>query len=572
MDRGGNPMNAFEKFRKDVKERISKASRIKGKVIVLEKPRDHKFGDLAFPCFVLSKKLRKPPHEIAKDLSSKIRPSGLIAKIGPKGGYLNFFAEWGKIGQDVIKEVLKEKGRYGSGKGGIKILVEHTSANPDGPLHLGHFRNSVIGDSLAKILSFAGNRVKTDFLVNDTGRQIAIAVMEYMKKQPKAKGKPDWWVLNLYLKGNKEVKSNGNLEEELKKIMQDFEKGDKTLRKHFTFITQKCLEGHRETFGRLGIKVDNYSPESKYIFNGDVWKILGRVKKTKNARIDGKRVWVDLKKFGIEREFNLTRSDGTSMYTLRDLAYHKYKLSQADFNINVMGGDQKLYFDQIVSTLKLIMPEKAEKYEILFYEFLKLPGGSMSTREGKFVSVDELMKKAVENAIKTVSEKMPNYTKREKKEIAEKVGVGALKYAMIKVSPEKTYAFSIEDALSFEGNNAPYLQYTYARANSILSKANVRDIKNFDISLLKHPIERDLVKMLSEFPEAVRNASNDLRPHYVANYCYNLSTKFNEFYQFMPVIHARLGLKIHRLALVKAVSIVLKNGLNLLGIEAPERM
>jgi len=407
--------------------------------------------------------------------------------------------------------------------------------------------------------------------VNDTGRQIAIAVMEYMKEKPKVKGKPDWWVLDLYLKGNKELKANEKLEEEIKKIMQKFEKGDRTLRKHFTFITSKCLEGHKETFDRLGIKVDNYSPESKYIFNGDIWKMLEKVKKIKKARTDDKRVWVDLKDFGIEREFSLTRSDGTSMYTLRDLAYHNYKLSQADFNINIMGGDQKLYFEQIVSTLKLIMPEKADKYHILFYEFLKLPEGSMSTREGKFVSVDDLIKKAINSAMRTVNKKMPKYAKKEKEEIAERVGIGALKYAMIKVSPEKTYAFSVEDALSFEGNNAPYLQYTYARAQSILRKAKEFPRK-FDISLLKEPHERHLLQMISEFPDVVKKAGEDMRPHYIANYCYELSTKFNEFYQFLPVLKAKGEMRSARLALVKAVSIVLRNALNLLGIEALERM
>ncbi len=564
-------MNLFEEFKDEVKKKIAKESKIKKEDIILEKPPQPEFGDLAFPCFIVSKKLRKPPDVIAKDFSSKIKPSGMIAKVEPKGGYLNFSANWDKIGQKVVGQVLKEGKKYGSGKKGIRILVEHTSANPDGPLHLGHFRNTVIGDSLARILSFAGNKVKTDFLVNDTGRQIAIAVMEYIKKKPKVKGKPDWWVLDLYLKGNKELKANENLEEEVKKIIQRFEKGDKTLRKYFTFLTKKCLEGHKKTFDKLGIKVDNYSPESKYIFNKDVQKILERVKKTGKAKIDGKRVWVDLKEFGIEREFNLTRSDGTSMYTLRDLAYHNYKLSKSDFNINVMGGDQKLYFDQIVSTLKLIMPEKAKNYEILFYEFLKLPEGSMSTREGKFVSVDDLIKKAIDTAMKTVNEKMPKYSKKEKKKIAESVGVGALKYAMIKVSPEKTYAFRVEDALSFEGNNAPYLQYTCARANSILRKAKGFP-KRFNMSLLKEPHEKHLLQMISKFPYVVRKSGDDMRPHYIANFCYEISTKFNEFYQFLPVLKAKGEMRSARLALVKAVSIVLKNALNLLGIEALERM
>jgi len=407
--------------------------------------------------------------------------------------------------------------------------------------------------------------------VNDTGRQIAIAVMEYMRKKPKVKGKPDWWILDLYVKGSKKVKKQKKLEERIKDLMQKFENGDKELRKHFRFITQKCLEGHKETLARLGIKIDRFSPESTYIFNRDVWKILQKIKKCKETHIEGNRVWMNLKKFGIEREFNLTRSDGTSMYTLRDLAYHKYKLSSADFNLNIMGTDQRLYFKQIVSALKLIMPEKAKKYHIVFYEFLTLPEGSMSTREGKFVSMDDLINKATKAAEKTVSKKMPSYSKELKSSIAEQVGIGALKYAMIRVSPEKTYAFSVKDSLSFEGDTAPYIQYSHARACSILRKAKKSPGK-FDAKLLGEKEEKNLIKHMMEFPETVSNAARDYRPHYIANYAYKLATLFNDFYQSLPVLKAEPKRKAARLALVKTVQTTLKNSLGLLGIEAPERM
>ncbi|UCC91555.1 MAG: arginine--tRNA ligase, partial [Candidatus Aenigmatarchaeota archaeon] len=178
-------MNPFEEFKEEIRKRISKETKIKKDEIILEKPPQPEFGDVAFPCFTLSKKLKKAPNVIANELAVKIKPSGFIAKTEPKGGYLNFFADWDIMGQKTVEEVLREGEKYGSGKKGIRILVEHTSANPDGPLHLGHFRNTVIGDSLARILSFAGNKVKTDYILNDTGRQIAIAVMEYMKKKPK---------------------------------------------------------------------------------------------------------------------------------------------------------------------------------------------------------------------------------------------------------------------------------------------------------------------------------------------------------------------------------------------------
>jgi arginyl-tRNA synthetase len=564
-------MNPGEKFRSEVVRMVSRKARVSKDKLekTLERPPEEIGADLALPCFTLDK---KDPVKFAKTLAEMIKPSGFVKDVNFYGPYVNFYADWDKLGNAVLKQILREKDRYGSGKKTKKrILVEHTSANPDGPLHLGHFRNSVIGDSLARVFEFSGNRVKTDFLVNDTGRQIAIAAMEYMKKKPKVKGKPDWWVLDMYVKGNRKVKKKKKLEEELKDMLQRFESGDKELRKSFRFITQKCLEGHKETLGRLGIKIFRFSPESEYIFNGEVWKILKRIKRCKEAKVDGNRIWMNLKKFGIEREFNLTRSDGTSMYTLRDLAYHKYKLSSADFNLNVMGTDQRLYFKQIVSTLKLIMPKEAERYHIVFYEFLTLPEGSMSTREGKFVSMDDLIEKAVKAAEKTVSKKMPDYSKALKSRIAEQVGIGALKYAMIRVSPEKTYAFSVKDSLSFEGDTAPYIQYSHARACSILRKAK-KTVGSFDAKLLGKKEEKNLIRHLMEFHETVSNAARDYKPHYIANYAYKLATLFNDFYQALPVLKAYPRTKSARLALVKAVQITLRNSLGLLGIEAPERM
>lgn len=563
-------MNAAEKFRSEVVGVVSRKTKVQKDRIgkILERPPDNIGSDFALPCFTLDK---KNPVVFAKELSEKIKPSGFIREVNFYGPYVNFYADWGKLGDAVLKEILREKDSYGSVKTvGKSILVEHTSANPDGPLHLGHFRNSVIGDSLSRIFTFSGHKVRTDFLVNDTGRQIAIAVMEYVKRKPKIKGKPDWWVLDLYVKGNKKVKKSKKLAESIQVLVQKFEGGDKELRKHFRFITQKCLEGHKETFDKLGIRVDRFSPESEFIFKGDVTKVLERVKRCKEAKEDGKRVWMNLKRFGIEREFNLTRSDGTSIYTLRDLAYHRYKLSSADFNVNIMGTDQRLYFKQIVSTLKLIMPKDADKYHIVFYEFLTLPEGTMSTREGNFVSVDDLIEKATKAAEKTVKEKMPKYSAKLKSDIARQVGVGALKYAMVKVSPEKTYAFSVKDSLIFDGDTAPYIQYSHARACSILKKA--KSPGRCNTKLLNKKEEMNLIRHLMLFPETVSNAARDYRPHYIANYAYKLASLFSDFYQSVPVIKADPKTRSARLALVRAAQITLGNSLGLLGIDAPEQM
>jgi arginyl-tRNA synthetase len=570
-------MNPLGKLKSEIAGMVSRAVKIPRKDIkdLLEKPPEGVGADLALPCFVLAKRLKKKPKKIAKGIA-KLKPRGLVKEVKAAGPYANFYVDWERLGRLVLKTVLKEGNSYGSGKGGRRILVEHTSANPDGPIHLGHFRNSVIGDSLARILRFSGNKVSTISWVNDTGRQIAIAVREFLnkkyKKTKKPDKKPDWWVLDLYLNGNKKMEKNPKIEDEMKDIIRRFESGDRELRSAFSFLTGECIKGHKETLSSLGISMDSFFKESQALFDGSVNRILNRVKRLSQGKIDKGRLWVNLKRFGVDREFTLTREDGTTIYPARDLAFHQYKFSKAEKNINVIGTDQKFYFKQLVSTLGLLFPKNAKNYHVVFYEFLLLPEGTMSTRSGKFISMDEVMKKALGLARKTVEKKMPDYLERDKKRIAEAVGTGALKYAMVKVSPEKTYSFSIEDALRFEGDNAPYIQYTHARACSILHKGKTKAIPGFDASLLNDPRERAVIKLLGEFPDVVQRAVRDSRPHYVANYAYSLAGAFNEFYQKLHVLKASKNMRPGRLALVKAVKTVLGTALDMLGIEAPERM
>jgi len=568
-------MNPLEKLKSDIAGTVSKTTKLSRKEArsLFEKPPEEIGADLALPCFTLCKKFRKNPKNIAEEFADKIKPSGLIKEVKAVGPYVNFYADWEKLNTLILETILKEKKSYGSGKTGDKILIEHTSANPDGPLHLGHFRNTVIGDSLTRILRFYGNSVSTISWVNDTGRQIAIAVMEFLdKKKKKPDKKPDWWILDLYLQGNRRIERNPKIEDKVKNMIKRFESGEKKLKSVFSFLTDECIKGHKETLSSLGVNIDSFFRESRSLFDSSVSRILNRIKKLPNGKTDKKRIWVDLKKFGIEREFTLTREDGTTIYPARDLAFHEYKFSKADKNINIIGTDQKFYFRQLISTLGMLFPKKIKNYRVIFYEFILLPEGTMSTRTGKFVSIDEAVKKAISLAKKAVEKKMPDYTKKEKESIAKAVGIGALKYAMVKVSPEKTYSFSLEDALSFEGDNAPYIQYTHARACSILHKGKVKTIPRFDASLLNDPRERAVIKLLGEFPDVMQRAAHDFRPHYIANYAYNLATAFNEFYQKLHVLNATSHLKHGRLALVKATKIVLGTALNLLGIEAPEKM
>lgn len=571
-------MNIRDQLKSEIIRLLSKTGKIPAEEAeeLLEKPKEDIGADFALPCFSPAKKADKHPAQFSKELEKKIGSSKLVKKVKSAGPYLNFYGNWDQLGQILLERILRQKEKFGRSKNNKSILIEHTSANPDGPLHIGHFRNSVIGDSLARIHRFGGWNVKTDFLVNDSGRQIAIAVMEKRKQKAQPKGKKDWWVSDLYIQGNKRLEKNEEKEEELNEMMRKYEKGNQKIRKDYDFIVDNCVQGQKQTLDRLNIKIDNFTKDSRFFFGNQVQQILDEIQKRVDVgRKDGDRIWVDLKQFGIKREFTLTRSDGTAIYPAKDLAYHLYKFDQADHNLNILGTDHKFYAKQLVSTLKLLHPKKVQNYDIVFYEHLILEEGQMSTRRGKFIAVDDLIDRALKEAEKTVEEKMPEYSKKQKEKIAQQVGIGALKYAMLKVSPEKTYSFSIKDTLSFEGNNCPYLQYTHARASSILRKAEKDkkekpEPKKFKAGYLDQGME--LVKLLSEFPRVVRDAEEDYRPHYICNYIYQLATQFNKFYQKVPVLKSKKEERKARLALVQSVKTVLKTGLNLLGIEAPEKM
>ena len=567
-----------EKIRVELAEMISRACKINKNEIegLLEKPADPQNGDFALPCFRLVRQAHESPVEIANVIAIRMEKPDMIKMIRAVGPYVNFYINWGSVGQKILEEILERQENFGKSRGGKSVLVEHTSANPDGPLHLGHFRNTVIGDSLARILKFTGNKVKTESYVNDSGRQIAIAALEFLNTKKIPKKKSDWWVVDLYVKGSKKIKRSKKLDRQVKEFMQKYESGDKEAIKSFNAIVDNCLKGHKETLENLGVHVDHFQKESVYFFSKDVERILNRLKKKKIAKAKGKRTWVNLKKFGIEREFTLTREDGTTIYPARDLGYHKDKFARADRNINIIGTDQRFYFKQLTTVLGLLYPRDTKNYQIVFYEFLLLPQGSMSTRGGKFIAVDDVVEKSLKEAEKVTKKKLAEnkerkYGKKEIQELTKTIGLGALKYAMIKVSPEKTYSFSIKDTLSFDGNTAPYIQYTHARANSILKKAK-EEVKEFDANLLEDIREINLLKILMKYPEKVILSSEHLRPHYISNYAYQLASAFNEFYQAVPVLNSEDRLKDTRLALVTATKHILKSSLALLGIEAPDRM
>lgn len=534
--------------------------------VPIEIPPDPKFGDFSFPCFILSHKLKKAPHEIANDLSTKIKPNEFVKEVKAAGPYLNFFMNNAKLAELTIFKILKGKDKYGSsntGKGKT-ALIEHTSINPNAEPHVGRLRNALIGDSVTKIFKFQGYKTDVHYWVNDVGKQIAMLVMACKGKKPSFKQ-----LLSLYVGINKKISEKPELEKEVFGLLYKLENGDKKVRKQFETVVDICIQGQKKILAELGIRYDHYDYESKYLWSKKTKEILDRLIKKESCFKDSDgRIVINQEELKVEMKspyLVLTRSDGTSLYPLRDLAYTIEKMEKSHRNIVVLGEDQKLYFKQLALVLKLLGYDVPE---VVHYSFVLLKTGKMSTRKGEVVLLTDFMRESVEKANSEIK-KRKNIKRG--KDIAKIIGFGALKYSILRVSPEKNVTFDWDTALSFEGEAGPYIQYAYARAASILRKAKL-EIKKVNYSLLGTPEETNLVKELASFPDIISKAEADLRPHLISTYVFSLAKVFNEFYHACQCIIDDKELSRSRLSLVLSTRIVLKNGLALLGIMAPESM
>jgi arginyl-tRNA synthetase len=535
--------------------------------IRIEEPPNPNLGDVASSVsFQLSKSLKRSPMDITNDILGVLETPDIFKSVESKGPYINFFADYDKFSKIVLDSIKEDYGTLSDKN--TKIILEHTSANPNGPLHIGHIRNSIIGDSLARVLKSAGYAVETQYYVNDMGRQIAMIVWGLLNLDFKMdpEGKPDHEIGKLYFQVNEELRANPEIKQEVSALLKRYEKGgDVDLEKMFENVVKKCLEGISITSHRLNVKHDAFIWESRFIKNGSVAEIL----KSLDAYIKKNEVlYMDLNEYGIEKELILIRSDGTSLYSTRDLAYHVEKSERSDLSIDVLGSDHKLAIDQLNIPLELL---GAKKPEVIFYEFITLPEGSMSTRRGVFISVDDLMNEAVERAMNELEKRRIDLEESERLKIAEEVGIGAIRYYIARLSPEKHIVFKWDEALSFERGCAS-IQYSHARACKLLKKANYDNGDKLEISnwILEHPYEIELVKIISKFSAVIEESARINRVHNIAQYTQDLAGAFNKFYKSVPVIGSEK--ENLRLLIVDKSRITIKNSLNLMGIEAPDSM
>lgn len=558
----------YEEFKEEatagLAEAIKKLYGIEAE-IKIEEPKE--IADLAYPCFPLSKILKKSPKEIAEEIAGEIKRREWIDKVEAVNGYVNFFINVKKLAEKLLKKIEEMGGEFGKlPRKNLKVIVEHTSANPNGPLHVGRARNPIIGDTIARLLKFGGYDVVTQYYVDDMGKQVATLFwgVKNLKMEVEHE-KADHRYVVFYQKASQLMDEDENVKKEIEEIIKKCERGDEKTLQELKEIYEKVLDGIIESLRNLNIEIDEFVEESRFVLDGSVEKVVKELEKLPYAGKEGKATYIDLEPFGVhgrDKKFYLTRGDGTSLYATRDIAYHIWKGERADMMINVLGEDHKLEAKFVEIALKLLNKKVPE---VIFYSFVSLPEGKMSTRKGRVVYLDDLIEEAIERARKEVIKRRGEDEKLEY--IAKNVAAGAIRYNIIKVRAEKPIIFKWDEALNFEGQSAPFIQYAHARCCSILRKAGYeREAKpNYE-----HESEIKLIKMLALFPEIIKESVKTRNPSMLAEYAYDVASSFNAFYRDCRVIGSEKEKE--RLALVNATRVVLKNCLNILGIEALEEM
>ena len=531
----------------------------------LEIPPEHVKADYAFPCFSLSKYYKKNPAEISKELVNKLKSRYFSVK--SEGPYINFYLNKDIFVSSVLKEILRQKEKYGSGKEKKKIVLESPGPNTNKPLHLGHLRNMALGLSLSNILRKLGNKVINVDIINDRGIHICQSMIAYKKlgKNKKPDKKSDHFVGDFYVLYNK--KQDKNLEEETKQLLLKWEKGDKETLKLWKKMNSWAIKGIHDTYKRFGVKISKTYYESSHYKKGKELIINGHKKGIFKKTKDG-AIFADLKNKNLGIKV-LLRKDGTSVYVTQDLnlAVQRYKDFKMDKMIYVVGSEQIYHFKVLFEVLGMLGYKFVKDYFHLPYGMINLPEGKMKSREGKIVDADSLMDEVAGLAKNEVQKRYKGLSVKETCKRAEIIGLAALKYYILKHNPLKDFTYNPEESISFDGDTGPYLLYSYARSSSILKKS----LKKPSVKIKEITEEEyDLSKKLNYFPEILKKSSDNYDPSLLANYSLELAHLFNKLYQESKVIGSEK--EEFLLCVVSSFRYVLKNSLNLLNIDILEEM
>jgi len=533
---------------------------------LIEIPPNPELGDFAFPCFVLSKKEKKSPVEIASNLASKISKKG-FESVKATGPYLNFFLSRKELASSVISEILKNGDKYGSsiiGKGKT-IVIDMSSPNIAKPFGIGHLRSTIIGNSISEIGKFYGYKVVKINYLGDWGTQFGKLIVGFKKfgNKDKLKKDPIKHLLDIYVK----VNSNEDLEDESREAFKELESGNKKHLKLWKEFKDLSLKKFNEIYRLLNITFDVISGESLY--NDKMSPVISELeKKGLLEESEGAKI-VNLDKYGLGVAL-IEKSDGASLYTTRDLAaaIHRHKKYKADYLLYEVGSEQKLHFKQVFKILELLGHKWASNMHHIDHGlYLGDDGKKFATRKGKTIFMESVLDETRDLA-KSEIYKREKLSSFELEKRANRIAIAAIFYGDLKNYRSNDAVFDIKKFLDFEGNTGPYLLYTYARAKSILRKAKYKKKKVSVESLTD--TEKNLIIELSSFPSVVKEAYEKYAPNLIANYSYSLAQKFNEFYHKEKVIGS--DSESFKLSLTDAFSQTLKNSLSLLGISVLEKM
>lgn len=542
-------------------------------VALIEVPPNKEMGDYAFPCFKLAKVFRKAPNMIAADLAENIEAKGEISKVMPLGGYVNFFVNKSQLAESVIKDVLTKKENYGHSNLGQdkSVVIDFSSPNIAKPFHIGHIRTTVIGNALYKIYDSQGYNVIRVNHLGDYGTQFGKLIVAFKlwgnKEAVEANPIPE--LLKLYIQFHDEAEKKPEMEDEARAWFTKLENGDEEAKSLWQWFRDESLKEFARVYDLLDIEFDSYAGESFYSDKMDTVieqiKEKGLLKQSQGTNI------VDLEEYNMPPAL-ITKNDGSTLYMTRDLAAAIYRKNTYDFEkcIYVVGSQQSLHFQQLFKVLELMGFEWSKDLVHTPFGMVALEEGTMSTRKGRVVFLEDVLKQAIEKTKETVLSKNPNAKNVD--EISKQVGVGAVVFQELSNSRIKDYTFSWERTLSFEGETGPYVQYTHARCCAVLRKANEEVTSDINYELLSDGDAAEVLKVIGSFNKAIVSAMRRNEPHIVTRFVLDLAQAFNKFYHDNPIIVEDAEIRKARLALVAATRQTLENGLAILGMHAPERM
>lgn len=540
---------------------------------MLELPPNPDMGDLALPCFKLSRILRKSPVQIAQDLAQSMPKADFIDRVEPVSGYLNIFLDRPGFIDRLLAEVLEKKEGYGSSDRGQgkNIVIDFSSPNIAKPFHIGHLRSTVIGNSLYKLFEFVGYKCVGINYLGDWGTQFGKLIVAYKKwgNEERVKEGLVNELVSLYVKFHEEAELDPSLEDQARFWFKQLESGNQEALALWKWFVEISLEEYEKIYNTLNVSFDSYNGESFY--NDKMGPVVDQLKEKGLLEEDQGAMIVNLDEDDMPPCLIL-KSDGSTLYATRDITAAIYRKDHYDFEkcIYVTGVSQSLHFKQWFKVIEKMGFEWHKDLHHVPFGTVSIGGEKLATRTGKVILLEDLLNQAISKTLDIINSKNPNLENKE--EVARQMGVGAIIFSDLFSNRIKDVSFSWEEVLNFEGETGPYVQYTHARACSLIRRAGQEAEYEFDSSLLSTNEEYQLAKVLALFPSKVDQAIDVLEPSIITRYLVDIAHAFNRFYHECPILVDDPALRNSRLSLVLAAKICLANGLGLIGLSTPERV